>query len=102
MKTEFRKRREARERVARALRETKKRLELDSSISSEGTRLQLPHGNESQRQHRPLTEFQVQHPQPISYMITSGSAGRRRVRQVRRKASMIAPAYNKGAAVSSR
>src|SRR5262249_8946418 len=36
MKTEFRKRREARDRLARALRETKKRFGLGSAIPSDG------------------------------------------------------------------
>src|SRR5262245_19389585 len=104
MKTEFRKRREERDRLARALRETKKRFGLGSSIPSDGIAPDPLAATPWERKPKTAptsdripgsaTATNLMHDHKWKREAQESEAT---VQEIRRKASRIAPAYNKGA-----
>ena len=104
MKTEFQKRREARERAARALRETKKRLGLGAARPLRGVRPDPLAATPWQRRPKTApTSDRIPGSAPASDLMHAHKWKRgaeeteATVKEIRRKATQIAPAYNKGA-----
>src|SRR5262245_4708486 len=104
MKTEFQKRREARERAARALSETKKRLGLGSVRPLRGmTRNPLTATSWVRKPKVAPTSDRIPGSAPVSDLIHAhkwkrgAEESEATVKEIRRKATQIAPAYNKGA-----
>src|SRR5262245_45368149 len=108
MKTEFQKRIESREHLACALRETKKRLGLDSAIPSDGIAPDPLAATSWERKPKTApTSDRIPGSAPATNLMydhkwkRGAQESEATVQEIRRKASRIAPAYN-NAAVSSR
>jgi hypothetical protein len=104
MKTEFQKRREARERAARALSETKKRLGLGSVRPLRGvTRDPLAATSWERKPKTAPTSDRIPGSAPATNLMhdhkwkRGAQESEATLKEIRRKASRIAPAYNKGA-----
>ena len=104
MKTEFQKRREARERAARDLRETKKRLGLGAVQALRGVRPDpLAATSWERRPKAAPTSDRIPGSAPATDLMHAhkwkrgAEETRSTVEEFRRKATQIAPAYNKGA-----
>src|SRR5262249_53283284 len=104
MKTEFQKRREARKRAASALSETKKRLGLGSMRPLRGvTRDPLAATSWIRNPKTAPTSDRIPGSAPVSDLMHAhkwkrgAEESEATVEEFRRKATQIAPAYNKGA-----
>jgi hypothetical protein len=99
MKSEYRKKKDAEERVSHVLKQTKERLGIVAGRNQ--VHLSRTHGSGKLTQRRHQIEYPTRLLRATPCMPTNGSEGfaetEATVKEIRRKASKIAPACNKGA-----